>query len=278
MKNIKVLIYGLPKSGTTILTYKISNALGKSTQVIFEPKVRNKRIEKPGNIVTKSLFGLDPAGYTTPEAIKDYNNYEKKIWIARDPRDVIISSFLYQWFKDHYPQKESFKNALEAVKTKEKNPNSIPFYTLDQIKLRRSRLNTDELKNYHTKMDSVMCNLIHSMNKDWFIFRIFKRDWFIFKYEDLIDNKIDKLNAYLGFSIDNEVDVPEEFGRVKRSTSYGNWRDWFTPEDVEFYKPLYREYMQLINYDTDDWRLKDNPVLPPELGSKYMERLFCGEN
>ncbi|MEQ9618060.1 MAG: hypothetical protein RIG61_02675 [Deltaproteobacteria bacterium] len=279
MKKMKVLIYGIPKTGTTILTYKISSALGESTQVIFEPKVRDKSIEKPGNIVTKCLFGFDPSEwYTTPETIEDYYNYEKKIWITRDPRDVIISSFLYQWFKGHDPQKESFKNALEAVKMKEENPNSIPFSVLDRIKINGMTLNTDELKNYHTKMNSDMFNLINKITRYRFISKILKRDWFIFKYEDLIDNKIEKLNEYLGFSIDDEADIPKKFGRVKRSKAYGNWRDWFTPEDVEFYKPLYHEYMQLVNYDTNDWRLNDNPVLSPELGSKYMEKLFYGEN
>ncbi len=101
-------------------------------------------------------------------------------------------------------------------------------------------------------------------------------DWLIYKYEDLVDDNFVTLNKYLDTKIDSKIEVPKELNRLTRSKAYGNWRDWFTQEDVEFYKPLYDDYIQLMNYDTNDWKLNENPVLPPELGSEYMEKLFYG--
>jgi sulfotransferase family protein len=268
MKRIRVLIYGLPKSGTTLLTYKISNALGESTQIIFEPKSRDRKIENPNHIVTKCLFGLNSQAYATPATIREYDDYEKKIWIARDPRDVVISNFLYQWYLGHKPKEESFKRAFESVLQKEDRPSSVQLNELERIKINGAIFSSSDVKNYHKSMSDSICQMINSLGSNWYIY----------KYEDLIDYNCKRLNEYLGFDLDYEADVPEELGRVKRSKAYGNWRDWFTKEDVEFYKPLFNEYMQLMNYDTNDWDLNNNPILEPKLGSGYMEKLFYNKN
>lgn len=262
---MKILIYGQPKSGTTALTYKIANALGSSTQVIFEPKSRNREIETGENIVTKCLFGFPP-NHVSPDEIKEYNDYEKKIWIARDPRDIFISQFLYRWYHRSKSDERVFKGVLEKVKLKEKNRNSIPFYSLHVHRIDGEVLTLDRLRLHHQIMGEVLCDFIRGLDSDWFVF----------KYEDMIDGDFVKLNEYLGFEVKDNAEVPKTYLRVKRSKSYGNWRMWFTKEDVEFYRDLYTGYMQLIGYDTNDWEILDNETLPPELGSEYMKKLFFG--
>jgi hypothetical protein len=98
-------------------------------------------------------------------------------------------------------------------------------------------------------------------------------DWFLFKYEQMIDNKFDDLNNYLGFEVQKESQVPEAYGKVVRKKSYGDWRHWFTTEDVGLFKPAYLPYMQLIGYDCDDWEPSANPVIDPDYSSKYMQSL-----
>jgi len=263
----KVLIYGRVKTGTTILTYQIANSLGNSTKIIFEPKSRNKDNENSGDVVTKCLYGnpeKTTGVNTSTEAIKNYQDYEKKIWIARDPRDQVISSILYRWYKGHNPSKNGFEMALEAVKSKERDSRSIPSYKIDQIQTSARVTHLNELKNRHMTINNSICKML----------KIMDNTWFIFKYEDLVDNNFTGLNEYLGFSIDDEAEIPEKFNRVRRSKTYGNWRDWFTHEDIEFYKPLFNEYMHLMNYDTDDWELNKSPELSPALGSNYMEKIY----
>jgi len=112
MFEMKILIYGLPKSGTTKLTYVISKALDPPADIIFEPKSREREREISPNVLAKCLFGLDPGLYITPEKVNDFSDYDKKIWLARDPRDIAISSFLYQWYRAHNPDEDTFKVAL----------------------------------------------------------------------------------------------------------------------------------------------------------------------
>ena len=58
-----------------------------------------------------------------------------------------------------------------------------------------------------------------------------------------------------------------------RKKSTGDWRHWFTEEDVSLLKPAYTGYMTLIGYDCDDWNLVENPVIEPEYSSVYMKNL-----
>ena len=74
--------------------------------------------------------------------------------------------------------------------------------------------------------------------------------------------------------IDNDVEVPSKVERVVRTKSYGHWRDWFTEEDVEIYKPLFKDYIEMMGYDMNDWKLNKNPSLSPDLGSEYMQKIF----
>jgi hypothetical protein len=66
-------------------------------------------------------------------------------------------------------------------------------------------------------------------------------------------------------------DIPEK--RVIRSKSYGNWKDWFTPSDVDFFRPLVIEYMQMFGYH-DTWELNSNPYIDPSINSQYVMKLI----
>jgi len=61
--------------------------------------------------------------------------------------------------------------------------------------------------------------------------------------------------------------------RVIRSKAYGNWKDWFTISDVEFYRPIYNEYMEMFGYQ-DNWDLNANPLIDPRLSSQYVMKLI----
>ena len=69
------------------------------------------------------------------------------------------------------------------------------------------------------------------------------------------------------------VVVPDEHRRVARTRGYGNWRRWFTEEDVEFFRPVISEFLDIMGYDPSDWELTPVDRLPAEEGSGYMERL-----
>ena len=67
-------------------------------------------------------------------------------------------------------------------------------------------------------------------------------------------------------------EVPAGLQRVVRSRRAGNWRDWFCPEDVAHYRPLFAPYMERFGYG-DDWTLSPEPRIPAEEGSEYVLEL-----
>lgn len=256
-KDKKILVVGLPKSGTTILTYRIASGM-KRAHVCFEPGeeetlynslIHKKITKRHKKVITKSLF--------IPKAqhrIKLLSSlYGKKIWIYRDLRDRIISSFFYSWYRRILNPKARFMNVYETVLRKEAAPSSIPFYTfLDKTDIQKLSVLISETLKAVQNLDS---------------------SWCLFAYEDMIKGNTSKLDSYLGFALNHSTAIPAEYKRVARSKNYGNWRNWFTQEDVEFFSPLMEDYLEFFGYDANDWKL--NPVLnlPASEGSVYMKNL-----
>jgi len=105
-------------------------------------------------------------------------------------------------------------------------------------------------------------------------------DWFIFKYEDMIEKNYDGLNEYLGFEIKDDAEIPttSKKSKVVRKKAYGDWRHWYTEEDVALFRPAYLPYMKTIGYDCDDWALNATPVIEPAFSSMYMKGLVQKHN
>jgi hypothetical protein len=100
-------------------------------------------------------------------------------------------------------------------------------------------------------------------------------DWFLFTYEDMVRGNFAALNGYLGFETGKDTEVPESTGKAKvvRKKATGDWRHWFTREDIDRFKPVYLPYMELTGYDGEDWTTSPNPVIEPAFSSLYMQRL-----
>ena len=95
------------------------------------------------------------------------------------------------------------------------------------------------------------------------------------RYEDMVDKKFDALNAYLSFETEFDAEVPSGTGKEKvvRKKAYGDWRAWFTEDDVAFFKSAYAPYMEIVGYDGGDWNINEQPLIEPEFSSQYMQRL-----
>jgi hypothetical protein len=60
---------------------------------------------------------------------------------------------------------------------------------------------------------------------------------------------------------------------VVRKKSTGDWRHWFTVEDIDLAKSAYLPYMEALKYDCEDWSLDKNPVIEPQYSSDYMQKI-----
>jgi len=262
---VKILILGLGKSGTTALLFKVAAGL---------PGCRAFSGGKPGkhkgnyrNAVYKHTYeerkGKD---FDLYKEHLENEQYDRKIWIARDPRDAAVSRMLYRWHAGYIGRKEQYKAHLELVKKKEQNPKSIPFYKICRYTDHNSwPIAKKEVIEKERVRYQRMCEFVNGLGSEWFLFN----------YEDMVSKKFDALNNYLGFMVQEDTEVPASTGKAKvvRKKSSGDWRHWFTEEDAALFKSAYLPYMELIGYDCKDWRVSSNPVIEPEFSSKYMQGL-----
>ena len=252
---MKIFILGIGKSGTTALVYKVAGGL-KNCQA-FSGGKPGKYLAEYENAVYKHTYHEGKG--KSFELYRDHLNrehYDRKIWMARDPRDVAVSQMLYRWHRGCRGNKAQYRKHLNLVLKKEQDPNSIPFYEICRYAnygdWPRDKLEFfEEEQVRYRRMRDFVSNL--------------GDDWFIFRYEDMVNKQFADLNAQLGFNISPDAQVPSGSGKQKvvRKKATGDWRHWFTEEDVEFLKPAYLPYMELIRYDCEEWDLEPDPVIEP---------------
>ena len=83
----------------------------------------------------------------------------------------------------------------------------------------------------------------------------------------VVDGNLDDLEKYLGFKINGEIPPDAHIDRTKRSGGHGDWRRFFTPEDVEKLAPTMQEFIGQIG--RSDWSL--DPV--DKLNSRTVSEL-----
>lgn len=255
----RILLAGLPKSGTTILTYRVADCFDNS-KIFFEPKgaeglldvTEHQRIynHPKTNIVTKCLY-VPKMGHRLSE-ISSFYNY--KIWIYRDLRDWIISSFMYRWKS---LTKEGISIAVDQLIEKEENPSTVSFCSL---------LPPNYLNSLKVKMD-LFCDTLLNLDDSWFLL----------SYENFVDNNNEGLNSYLGVRINNSVEVADSFIRVARSKRYNNWKRWFNEEDVLIFKNIMDPYLVKLGYEPE-WELENPKILNKSEGSDYLINLLKLKN
>jgi hypothetical protein len=264
------MILGTGKSGTTALVFKVAGGLPNCQA--FSGGRPGKYIDDYENAVYKHTY--EESKGKSFELFREHlkkEHYDRKIWIARDPRDVAVSRMLYRWQKGSEEHKEQYQAHLQLVLQKEKDPRSIPFYEICRyIGYKGWPTSTEEVIEQERVRYQRMGDFVKSLGEDWFLFT----------FEDMVGTKYDALNTYLGFSVEEDAEIPTSTGKAKvvRKKSTGDWRHWFTEEDVEYFKPAYTPYMEVIGYDCQDWTLSPEPVIEPEYSSMYMQRLAQGKS
>ncbi|UCF93505.1 MAG: hypothetical protein JSW39_04905 [Desulfobacterales bacterium] len=260
---MKILILGLGKSGTTALVYKVASGLPHCHA--FSGGKPGKYVGNYENAVYKHTYN-ERKGKTF-ELYKQHleqEHYDRKIWMARDPRDAAVSRMLYRWHRGYLGRKKQYAAHLDLVEKKEKDPRSIPFYEICRyIGHNRWPMTVEEVVEEERARYRQMHDFVKTLGEGWFLFT----------YESLVNKNFDALHKYLGFEIKEETEVPKSYGKVVRKKSVGDWRHWFTEKDIPLFKPAYLPYMELIGYDGHDWALSPNPVIEPEYSSQYMQNL-----
>jgi hypothetical protein len=275
---MKTLVYGLAKSGTTVLHRCILDAMrtrfGADVLSVFEPKARRfnegdgwvyeckglpPQRERPHTLV-KALLAPEH-GIPMPQVIETFDDFDFKIFINRDPRDRWISVIFYRWFHGNNPDAAAFKRALELVRFKESHPALLPFYSI---------FSTHPVKNVRWQRRQK----IKLAKLSQFIAAAPGKGWFVINYEDLVDGRTEALSHYLGLELNNRPEADKVLKRLSRSSGYGSWRRWFTADDVAFYRPVFNDFLDRHGYGSSDWTLEPVEHLPSAEGSEYMQNLY----
>ncbi len=126
---MKVFILGTGKTGTTALVYKVAGGLPKCKA--FSGGKPGKYIGEYENAVYKHTY--EERKGKNFELYRDhlkYEHYDRKIWMARDPRDAAVSRMLYRWHRGILGHKKQYQAHLDRVLKKEQDPKSVPFHEI----------------------------------------------------------------------------------------------------------------------------------------------------
>ena len=255
---MNIVIAGQAKSGTTGLYQTVKKAMlssGIEFLCLFEPKGPKpwesyfSKCKKDSSILTKIML---KKRFFESDAI---NAFDKRIMITRDPRDRLLSAFLFKPLSRPKKLKSHVPRFVKLLKEKENDPASISFLELVE---KADQIGFGSL-NY--KMVSEM--LLYQN------YAISTNNFFSLKYEAFVSNEFDSLSKYLGMPVAGNEPQPDWLKHIERSRGYGEWRNWFTPRDVEILRPLLQTAMGKIGYN-DDWELPETQVIEPSTSSEYV--------
>ncbi len=126
---MNILILGHGKSGTTIFLFQV--AAGLPNCQAFSGGDPVKYLGDYENAVYKHTYNARKG--RTLDLFNNYSkeiNFDRKIWMARDPRDVAVSEMLYRWHKGHRGFRKQYRAHLAIVRKKEMDPKSVPFHVI----------------------------------------------------------------------------------------------------------------------------------------------------
>ena len=253
---MKILVLGIPKTGTTFAYYLLKIFLPKDYDCFFEPLHHHNwhtQISKCDQALVKDLFVLEK---NFDYYQKSYAKFPIRISIVRDPRDRILSSFFFCLANGSFKQRNisiNYKKVRQQIIRKIANPD-IPFVTiLEELGFTKEEIlhNFNVYKSYIRFLSSFDSIKIY--------------------YESLVDGMYENLEKSIGIQITNSQIDTYDHKIVARTMSYGDWRNWFTPSDVVFFRRHYQELLSELGYD-EDWQLNENQTISQEYTIEYLDK------
>jgi hypothetical protein len=259
---MNILIHGVGKTGTTALFYSIRQVLSGTVAELFEPA---------GQELFDAAFSASSKHILAKVILREtiqvpYGHFPWKIMTVRDPRDILISRLLYLvWHAGFRVDTGSMDAYLTLLRVKERDPACIPLKDLF------SSFAAFQRQHPYREYLQVLGGLARQQ-----ALLASRSDFFVQRYEEFVEGRLQDLSAYLGgLDLDHRVKLPPHVARVERHKGYGDWRHWFTPDDVSFFRPMLAPAMQALGYE-DDWELAKTPMIDPRYCSEYAMRL-CAE-
>jgi hypothetical protein len=193
---------------------------------------------------------------------------DKVVFISRDVRDEMVSKLLYhaKIARDDElipePRTETMAQWIATLQAKEADPSGTSFRQLCRT--------FEDL--FHIDLWSRITDMAEKRHYEEYIHGGVTRDHYVLAYEDLVTGRTDGLADYLGVPLVQDLDSVDlsVWGHTKRTAKAGNWRSFFTTEDVEILRPLITQMLPGSGYT--DWDLDPNPTVAAKDYSGYVAR------
>jgi hypothetical protein len=269
---MKIIIAGWGRSGTTALFFRLKKALPRDTKCIFEPRKYDASMDLPAdNVLVKTLIwrkqirSLKNKSWSENQLDhSQFQHFDKKILIVRDPRDRMISALLYSvWGATLIRDERKFQEYLSILEEKEKFPEKVAVTEI--FKSRRALNGPDETTAMwveRLKERLNICIQFHEAHPEYFLFH----------YEDMVRGNLKGLEEYLGLTLSGDADIEAGYERIVRTKGAGDWKNWFLKEDADFFKPILKDYMERYGYQ-DDWATNSSPVIEKRHATAFVKKL-----
>lgn len=233
---MKILIFGLAKTGTTALTYAIKKQIPHCS-LVFEPPTLQQVDMSGDSLLVKALLV-----HQWQQEKNYFSAFDKKILIIRHPFDQLISLLLYAPFQGMgFSNDRNLERYVQLLEQKTRAPDSVAigeilemFEVISQHPMSKACLN-----NYRS-----LCRLLQETEQN-------QQDFYILRYEDFVAGNFDGINAYLGITLDQNFQVGSNYRRVARTRNANNWHHWFTEADRQHFAQMFNVVLTRLGYTAD---------------------------
>lgn len=196
-------------------------------------------------------------------------NFDRLIWIVRDPRDQLVSDTLFYFHKGADENDARYRAYMEILEAKERDPRAVSFTELLRL--------TGPLDAPWPRMAE---DILREQKAFWAEpiaeFPRVRKKWFVFRFEDMASGRFEELEKYLGFAIGREATITDpKRDKVVRKGAAGDWRNWFTPEDLPLMREIFIPALKTFGYDEKDWALNTSPEILPQHATNYVRWLIA---
>lgn len=246
----KILISGLPRSGTTAAFYALEQAFPSEQRIAFlEPKTE---IKLNLSQIEEDVADVEITKILVEERFYDgtlFKRADHAFQLVRDPRDIVVSWIPYRLVsRAAYTLNDRLREEfLEMLQRKVSDPEAVSVGDILNL-YQRYKIPVLVPKDYGAMMRSF--DVILSRFPD----KVRK-----LRYEDLARGKTDVLSNEIG----REVTVRRLEGEIsvnQRAGSSGEWRQWFTPSDVTAFRSYFDPFLAAHDFQTSWDGLLETPI------------------
>ena len=216
-----------------MLFSRIQQALDSNVEVFFEPD----RPEQFREISTRSIHTDTLTKVLIGRVMPDDKvlaEFDKHVVIYRDPRDQFVSTLLYLFYDFQVSGDQlGFDRCFNSLQKKQQEPakfSAVELYNEVAVCVGRAPI--------------AVFNNLHRVQAEYIkAFSPYRA-----RYEELLNGEWAALGKYLGLTLTQEAQVPQEYCRVTRSKGYGDWQLWLNADDVDYTNNQWGETISALGY------------------------------